>query len=419
MSVVLFIEKQHNTERHFTHGFRLGAIHSGWTPRVVWLSDANGKHKDPIQLRKEIEEAQPDIIFWLMDSMLPFAECLESDNLVNIPKISFWFDDFQRTSYIHELTEKHQRLQNQYSLMTYVWDGYWRDEFKKQFSIDSRPIHLAADDSEIFPGEPTHFKGYDDYIVFTGNTPSLNYIRELANVLPRPCQDLVERVRERIEKLAYGLLPYAALSEEIENLHPKAKVVVEHFREIPGQRILLNRLAWLLGKREVRLRILKLAAQQRPVLILSGHTDRSNAHPKEFERDLGATKHQLKFIETSHLEAHQLGALYHIRGLQIQATDPQSVRGGIPFRVFETAAAARPLLADYKPELAECFEPQKEILLYRSDLEFPEMLAVALKNKARLDEVGACAHKRFLNEHTWKHRFQKIVTETMQETKSR
>jgi hypothetical protein len=408
MSIVLFIENLHSTERHFTHGFRVGAIRAGWTPKVVWLHDPKEKPKTIQILTEEIEQAEPDLIIWLMDSILPFAECLESEKIRNIPKASLWFDDYQRTYALHKYPERHQALLHHSNLNTYIWDGFWREKFQNNFSIPSYPIHLAADEIEIFPGEPTHFKGYDQSIIFVGNTPSLNYIKEVTSILSKPCEKLIHRTQEIISQSKYGRLPYDCLEEAYESLPAKMKVIVDHFQKEIEQKIIINRLAWLLGKREVRLRILRKAVEQRSVLIMSGHSDKSFAKPEEFKRDLGTTKHEVKFIETSHLKAEQLGSLYHVGGLQIQATDPQSVQGGIPFRVFETAASARPLLSDFKPELADCFVPEKEILCFQSDEDFSEKLSDVLKDKVKLEAVGQAAHQRFLKEHTWRHRFEQL-----------
>jgi hypothetical protein len=192
----------------------------------------------------------------------------------------------------------------------------------------------------------------------------------------------------------------------------KAKKVVDHFREDLAHNILVNRLAWMLGKRDVRLRILRLASKQRQLVILSGHSEKTFIHKDEIAVEFEQSKYPVKFISTDHVPTDQLGCLYHIGGLHLQATDPQSVNGGIPFRVFETAASSRPLLSDFKPELAECFIPEKEILCFNSDEDFSDKLQHALANRNHLTQIAEASYKRFLKDHTWQHRFEQVVRDT-------
>ncbi|MBI4023463.1 MAG: glycosyltransferase family 1 protein [Verrucomicrobia bacterium] len=411
MRTVLFIENQHNTERHFIRGFRIGAHRAGWNSPRIWLRQPDGAVKPAETLSREIEEHSPDLIVWMMAHVMVQPGFLETEAIRHIPKASLWFDDYQRTYAIQRYPENHQRLARQCHLKTYVWDGYWRRKFEEHFAVACLPIHLAADEIELFPSDPTHFKGFEDSLIFIGNTPSLDAIFKEAAALPAACLQLVRDTRRIIEKSAYGRIPYDALDEAYQSMSPKLRAAVDRCRQDLVVHVLINRQAWLLGKREVRLRILRLAAQQRPLAILSGHSDKSFAGPDEISRDLGTCRCPVKFISTDHVSLTQLGCLYHIGGLHLQATDPQSVAGGIPLRVFETAASARPLLSDFKPELADCFQPGQEILCYQNDQDFADKLNDALKHPERFKEIGEAAHQRFLKEHTWKHRFLQIAAD--------
>jgi hypothetical protein len=413
MATVLIIDREYHTERHFTRGFRIGAIRSGWTPAVVWLRDEKDQPRPVDILAAEIASHRPDLILWVMDCVLTYAGCFENEAVRTVPKASFWFDDFTRAYAIQHHTDVHRHLCEERALKTYVWDGYWRRQFQQRFGVPCYPIHLAADEVEYYPGEPTHFKGFEDSLIFIGNVPSRTYILDWAGTFPQPCTRLIHDTAEIISRSAYGRIPYDALEEAYQALSPKMKTVVDHFRSDTAHDILLKRLAWMLAKREVRVRILRLAARQRPVAILSGHSDKSFARAEELSQDLGETPHPAKFIMTDHVPLNQVGCLYHIGGLHLQATDPQSVEGGIPFRVFETAASRRPLLSDFKPELTECFKPEEEILCYRDDQDFPDRLNEALKNPDRLKAVADAAYRRFLKEHTWRHRFQQIIPHSL------
>lgn len=409
MANVVFIEDQHHSEQHFTRGFRVGAFRSGWTPAVVWLRDATDRGRPVAEVSAEIEAARPDLIVWIMDAVLTVAECLETEALRGVPKVSLWFDDHLRTLPIQKYPERHRRLCEHGMLQTWIWDGYWRERFTRQFSVPCAPVHLAADEFDCFPGEPTHFRGCEDALIFIGNIPSLEHITRECGMLPAACRELVLNTQQVLAASIYGRMGYDALEEACEALPRKQRMVVDRFREDLFHRILLNRFVWMLAKREVRLRILRLATQQRRLVILSGHTNKTFVGAGEMARDLGATRHPVQFIDTNHVPLHQLGCLYHIGGLHLQATDPQSVEGGIPFRVFETAASGRPLLSDFKTELAGCFIPGREILCFQSDQDFPDALGDTIRRWGELAEIGRAAHARFLREHTWRHRFEDMV----------
>ncbi len=409
MGTVLFIEDAYHTERHVTRGFRLGAVRNGWTPKVTWLRDAAGSMRDPEDLAGDIEESQPDLIVWTMDWVLPSAQALLDERFRSIPKASLWFDDFKRTYAIHHHTSEHRRLCNDHHTLTYVWDGFWRAQFQSVLQIPSHPIHLAADEIDFFPQEASHFKGFENAVIFIGNIPSLSSIEHETSALPVFCRILIERTAQLIQTGPYARLPYDALQEAYEGLDTKLRLAVDHFREDIAHNVLLNRLAWLHGKREVRLRILRLAVRQADLAILSGHSEKTFAQADELSKELGNAAHRVHFVNTDHVALHQLGCLYHIGGLHLQATDPQSVAGGIPFRVFETAASGRPLLSDFKPELAATFEGGREILFYQNDGDFSEKLSLALQARSSWKEIGEAAQRRFLAEHTWKHRFQTIA----------
>jgi hypothetical protein len=415
MKKVLFIENQNKTEHSFTRGFRVGCIRAGWKPSMVWIRDNHDKLRPSKIISQEIEAENPNLIVWIMDTALPVAECLQSSAIKDIPKASLWFDDYERAYAIHVHSEAHQSLSQSGNLKTYIWDGYWRKQFSQKFSVPCSPIHLAADPIYNQPGEPTHFKGFDDSVIFIGNVPSLNFIEKETEILPQPCRRLIEYARVILSEAPYGTSPYSARDEAFESLPTKSKKVVEHFREDIAKNILLNRLVWMLAKRETRIRILRLAAQQRQLVVLSGHSDKSFVKVDELSRDLKGVTRPVKFISTDHVEPDHLGCLYHIGGLHLQATDPQSIEGGIPFRVFETAASARPLLSDFKPELAGCFQEDREMLYYQNDQDFSDCLAAAFKESARWTEIGRAAHERFLKEHTWQHRFEQISSQKMQE----
>jgi spore maturation protein CgeB len=98
--------------------------------------------------------------------------------------------------------------------------------------------------------------------------------------------------------------------------------------------------------------------------------------------------------------------LFRSGKFQVQITDPQSIEGGLPFRVFECAGCGVPLLSDHRTELEELF-PKGSGLVTAPD-------EVSLGGAARtlfatapgeLAERGRRFHQHFRNGHTWEIRW--------------
>jgi spore maturation protein CgeB len=78
-------------------------------------------------------------------------------------------------------------------------------------------------------------------------------------------------------------------------------------------------------------------------------------------------------------------------------------------RAFEVAGTGALQIMEYRPSIEECFEPDKEILLYKT---FDELIALIDRAKAdqqRTKSIRAAAAKRALNDHTYRHRLNHIL----------
>ena len=90
-------------------------------------------------------------------------------------------------------------------------------------------------------------------------------------------------------------------------------------------------------------------------------------------------------------------------------------------RVFQTAACGAFILHEYKEDVPELFEPGKEIVMYKSLDELPDLIKYYLKHEDERKQIAANARKRFLSEHTPLHRakrFMEIVGERLEMYKS-
>ena len=84
---------------------------------------------------------------------------------------------------------------------------------------------------------------------------------------------------------------------------------------------------------------------------------------------------------------------------------------GLNKRSFEIAACGGFQITNYRPCTAELFDIGKEIICYNSFGELKEKLDYYLdeRNEDERKDIIAAGHNRVLNEHTYSHRFNRIL----------
>ncbi len=79
------------------------------------------------------------------------------------------------------------------------------------------------------------------------------------------------------------------------------------------------------------------------------------------------------------------------------------------FRLYEATGVGTLLLTDWKPNLTDMFEPDREVVAYRTIEECAEKAAHYLEHEAERNAVAARGQQRTLSEHTVKHRVEEIL----------
>ncbi len=77
-------------------------------------------------------------------------------------------------------------------------------------------------------------------------------------------------------------------------------------------------------------------------------------------------------------------------------------------RLFETTGVGACLLTDWKENLSDLFEPDKEVLTYRSAAECVEKVRYILEHENERREIAAAGQLRTLREHTFENRAARI-----------
>jgi len=78
-------------------------------------------------------------------------------------------------------------------------------------------------------------------------------------------------------------------------------------------------------------------------------------------------------------------------------------------RLYETTGVGTLLLTDRKQNLAEMFEPEAEVAVYRTPEECIERIRYYLGQEAERERVARAGQGRTLHEHTYRQRMAQLV----------
>lgn len=381
-----------------------------------------GKLKEPARICEILKEFMPDRILWCSVAGLPYFELLSEPDWIGVPKIALWFDDPVTRSECIGLSGVMCATANRKDFIHAIWDGHWRDEAFRRWGIRAHKIHLSADEEEYSPRSkpPLLLKNTlgRESVVFVGMLHTEEGIARCLDPLPRGLKALASVIQSKLLKIQAGSFlenEQEGLSWDVlqrlgeAELSDKEKALIQYESAREPLAVCSFRYGiWAQAKNAVRIRILKQVLPMAPLWVFCEQKQLAHAREDEWRKFLGEAGDRLSIFDTSELRPEELGGLYRAGALHIQVTDPQSVKGGIPLRVFQTAASGRALLTDVKEELLECFNSGKEILTYDSAANFPKALKSALSHSGDLEEIGKAARLRFENEHRWMHRLETI-----------
>ncbi|MHB1543536.1 MAG: glycosyltransferase family protein [Gammaproteobacteria bacterium] len=78
-------------------------------------------------------------------------------------------------------------------------------------------------------------------------------------------------------------------------------------------------------------------------------------------------------------------------------------------RAFEIAGAGGLQLIEYRPAISQCFEPGKEVMVFRTYDELLDLIGQARKDPAGMHRIREAGARRALAEHTYRHRLEVIL----------
>ena len=78
-------------------------------------------------------------------------------------------------------------------------------------------------------------------------------------------------------------------------------------------------------------------------------------------------------------------------------------------RLFEATGTGALLVTDWKKNLHEMFELDKEVIAYRTGEECAEMIQYYLEHEDEREEIARAGQQRTLRDHTYYQRMQELV----------
>ena len=84
------------------------------------------------------------------------------------------------------------------------------------------------------------------------------------------------------------------------------------------------------------------------------------------------------------------------------------MKGAVNQRVFDVPASGAFLLTDYRRQIEELFEPEKEVVCYHDPEQATDLAAFYLKNDTARQAVVTAALQRVRARHQYEHRLEYI-----------
>jgi hypothetical protein len=187
---------------------RLALQRRGASVAILRLVQA-GQLLQPGDLQVLLKSWKPDRIVWCNVKGLPYFEILAAEFLRHIPKIALWFDEPVSALEKYGLVETFQNSGARSDFIHGVWDGYWRETVHKRYGVQTKAIHLAADEFEFHPHRSDEVRGRNLFIdkapvTFIGMLHSPAKINERVETFPLQTKSLYRQIEEHCLQLAAG-----------------------------------------------------------------------------------------------------------------------------------------------------------------------------------------------------------------------
>ncbi len=109
------------------------------------------------------------------------------------------------------------------------------------------------------------------------------------------------------------------------------------------------------------------------------------------------------------LRPEQISKVYSSSSININVHHPQSQLAGLNNRAFEIPAAGGFQLMDHVQGMEELLEPGREVAVYKTPKEVPELVRRYLQAPEERLRIARAGHERVLAQHTYRHRMSTVL----------
>ena len=104
----------------------------------------------------------------------------------------------------------------------------------------------------------------------------------------------------------------------------------------------------------------------------------------------------------------ELPFIYNLATINFNTTSLQ-MKNAVNQRVFDVPACKGFIITDYRKQIENLFEVDKEVICYKKTNEIPYIIKYFLENKEKRLEIVKNAYERVINEHKYTDRVKKII----------
>ena len=279
----------------------------------------------------------------------------------------------------------------------FTWDADRMDSLREMGFSNIFHLPLGTDQTRFLPSKGCSEKKWDRNISFVGNSMVHKTAKRLeASRIFGPLADKYKEVAhafgqgEEHSVVNFLKTDYPELLPEYENkLNPQRKLAFETL------------IIWQ-ATLEYRLSCVKQILEFNPLIV----------GDDGWSKLLGTEKRWDYHRELSYY--NDLPRFYPCSKINFNCTS-QQMKGAVNQRVFDVPACNGFILTDHRYQMEKLFEPGKEIAVYKSIEEIPELVEKYLKDEQARKQIIKAARKRILAEHTYDSRL-KVLIQNMHAT---
>jgi spore maturation protein CgeB len=221
-------------------------------------------------------------------------------------------------------------------------------------------------------------------ISFVGQLYRHGYMSSFLLKLPDNIRnELMDKAEEKALKWYNGSNIFNSISDEsasvIASLMEQSDFVYYHMDKKFSEEVLL--LAPLIAQKE-----------RETILSLAGEKYRTSLYTTD--RDLEYAQSNICGVKSYGKICDEIPyKVYYSTKLNLNIT-LRSIEAGAPQRVFDIMSVGGAVISNYQEELAELFEPDKEIILFESPEEFVEKTSYYLNHSSAREKIGIAGYTK-------------------------